>query len=74
MCVAAGLKESPCSETAVASELDHLREVRAKLSECLDVLPEDDIERTKVAMALSFVQLAFDALTSFQGGRAALKK
>jgi hypothetical protein len=48
----------PCSEDSIGSELHNLREVRANLIECLDVLPEDDVARIKMDMALSFVQLA----------------
>jgi hypothetical protein len=60
----------PCSETSINCELNHLREVRTSLSKCIDVLPEDDA-RTKMAMALSFVQMAMDALTSFQAEQVA---
>ena len=59
----------PCSEDSIGSELHNLREVRANLIECLDVLPEDDVARIKMDMALSFVQLAIDALSSFQAER-----
>ncbi len=60
----------PCSEDSIGSELHNLQEVRANLLECLDVLPEDDVGRIKMDMALSFVQLAIDALSSFQAERA----
>jgi hypothetical protein len=60
----------PCSEDSIGSELHNLREVRANLIECLDVLPEDDVARIKIDMALSFVQLAIDALSSFHAERA----
>jgi len=53
----------PWSEVSINSELNHLREVRAYLSECIDALPEDDA-RNKMAMALSFVQMAIGALTN----------
>ena len=59
----------PCSEDSIGSELHNLQEVRANLIECLDVLPEDDVARIKMDMALSFVQLAIDALSSFQAER-----
>jgi len=55
----------PCSETSINCELNHLREVRTSLSRCIDALPEDDA-RTKMALALSFVQMAMDSLASFQ--------
>ena len=54
-----------CSEASINCELNHLREVRTSLSRCIDVLPEDDA-RTKMALALSFVQMAMDSLASFQ--------
>jgi len=54
-----------CSEASINCELNRLREVRSSLSNCIDALPEDDA-RTKMAMALSFVQMAMDALASFQ--------
>ena len=60
----------PCSEDSIGSELHNLQEVRANLIECLDVLPEDDVARIKMDMALSFVSLAIDALSSFQAERA----
>jgi hypothetical protein len=60
----------PCSEDSIGSELHNLREVRANLIECLDVLPEDAVTHIKMAAALSFVQLAIDALSTFQAGRA----
>ena len=62
---------TPCSEASIDSELHNLREVRANLSECLDVLPGDDVAHFKLAMALSFVQMAIEALSSFQAERAA---
>jgi hypothetical protein len=62
---------APCSEVSLDSELRNLREIRTNLSECIDSLPEDDVGRNKMAMALSFVQMAIDALTSFQAERAA---
>jgi hypothetical protein len=55
----------PCSEISINCELNRLREVRRNLSECIDALPEDDA-RSKMLMALSFVQMAMDALASFQ--------
>jgi hypothetical protein len=73
MSIAEGLTKTPCSEAAVASELDHLREVRTKLGECLAVLRGGDVGRTQMAMALSFVQMAIDALSKFQSERAALE-
>ena len=60
----------PCSEDSIGSELHNRQEVRANLIECLDVLPEDDVARIKMDMALSFVQLAIDALSRFQAERA----
>ena len=60
----------PCSEDSIGSELHNLQEVRANLIECLEVLPEDDVARIKMDMALSFVQLAIDALSNFQAERA----
>jgi hypothetical protein len=60
----------PCSEDSIASELHNLQEVRANLIECSDVLPEDDVGRIQMDMALSFVQLAIDALSRFQDKRA----
>jgi hypothetical protein len=66
MSIEEGTITTPCSGDRFASELGHLLEVRAKLSEYLDILPEDEIGRTKTVMALSFVQLAIDALNSFQ--------
>ena len=60
-----------CSESSTNSELHNLQEVRANLSKCLDALPEDDVTRTTMAMALSFVQLAIDVLTRFQAERSA---
>lgn len=62
---------APCSEVSLDSELRNLREIRTNLSECIDSLPEDDVGRSKMAMALSFVQMAIDALTSFQAERVA---
>jgi hypothetical protein len=56
----------PCSEDFIDSELHDLREVRANLVECRGVLPEDDAARIQMDMALSFVQLAIDALSRFQ--------
>ena len=58
----------PCSEVSIKSELHNLREVRTNLTECLDSLPKD-VRRTKLTVALSFVQMAIDALTTFQAGR-----
>jgi hypothetical protein len=63
----------PCSEASIDSELHNLREVRAKLSECAAVLREGDVGRTQMAMALSFVQMAIDALNKFRSERAALE-
>jgi hypothetical protein len=60
----------PCSEDSISSDLHNLREVRANLIQCRDVLSEDDIARIKMDMALSFVQLAIDALSNFQADRA----
>ncbi len=60
----------PCSEASLNSELNHLREIRTNLSRYIDVLPEDD-SRTKMAAALSFIQMAIDALTSFQADQVA---
>jgi hypothetical protein len=55
----------PCSEASINSELNHLREVRANLSECVADLLVDE-ERPHMTMALSFVQLAIDALAAYQ--------
>jgi hypothetical protein len=54
-----------CSEASINCELNRLREVRSSLNNCIDALPEDDA-RTKMALALSFVQMAMDSLASFQ--------
>jgi len=55
----------PCSEASINSELNHLREVRANLSECIaDLLVGE--ARPHMTMALSFVQLAIDALATYQ--------
>jgi hypothetical protein len=54
-----------CSEASINSELNRLREVRASINNCIDALPEDDA-RSKMLMASSFVQMAMDALASFQ--------
>jgi hypothetical protein len=62
---------SACSEVSLDSELRNLREIRTNLSECIDSLSEDDVGRNKMAVALSFVQMAIDALSSFQAERAA---
>ena len=59
-----------CSEASTNCELNRLREVRRNLSQCIDVLPEDDA-RAEMAMALSFVQMAIDALASFQAQQVA---
>lgn len=59
-----------CSEASINCELNRLREVRSNLSQCIDVLPEDDA-RTEMAMALFFVQMAMDALVSFQAEQVA---
>ncbi len=59
-----------CSEASLNSELNHLREIRTSLSRYIDVLPEND-SRTKMAAALSFVQLAIDAVTDFQAEQVA---
>jgi hypothetical protein len=61
---------TPCSKDSIDAELHKLREVRAGLIECLNVLPEDDVAHIKMATALSFMRLAIDALASFQAGRA----
>lgn len=58
----------PCSETSINCKLNHLREVRTSLNRCIDVLPEDDA-RSKMALALCFVQMAMDGLASFQAER-----
>ena len=55
----------PCSDASIHSELSHLKEVRTNLSECVAVLAEDE-PRTNITMALSFVQMAIDALATFQ--------
>lgn len=51
-----------------------LREVRFKLSECLFVFREEEVGRAKMVMALSFIQMAFDTLSSFQSERDASKR
>jgi hypothetical protein len=58
----------PCSEVSINSELRNLREVRTNLIECLDSMPKDN-RRTKLTVALSFVQMAIDALTTFRAER-----
>jgi hypothetical protein len=63
---------TPCSDAVIDSDLHKLQEVRLKLSECLSVLRADDVGRTQIAMALSFVQLAIDALMKFKFERAPL--
>lgn len=55
----------PCSDASIHSELNHLREVRTNLSECVAVLLGDEA-RTNMTLALSFVQMAIDALATFQ--------
>lgn len=55
----------PCSEASINSELNHLREVRANLSECVADLLVDEA-RPHMTMALSFVQMAIDALATYQ--------
>lgn len=55
----------PCSEASINSELKHLREVRANLSECVANLLVDEA-RPHMTMALSFVQSAIDALAMYQ--------
>ena len=64
----------PCSQDSIDSAMLELREVRFKLSECLSVLREEDVGRAKMVMALSFIQMAFDALSSFQSDRDASKR
>jgi hypothetical protein len=59
----------PCSAVSINSELHNLREVRTNLIECLDSMPKDN-RRTKLTVALSFVQMAIDALTTFPAERA----
>jgi hypothetical protein len=54
-----------CSEASINCELNRLREVRRNLSECIDILPEDETGTT-MSTALTFVQMAMDALASFQ--------
>ena len=54
-----------CSEASIDAELYQLRKVRTNLSECIDVLPKEHA-RAKMAAALSFVQMAIEALTHFQ--------
>lgn len=57
-----------CSEASIDAELYRLRKVRTNLSECIDVLREDHA-REKMTAALSFVQMAIDALTHFQAAQ-----
>jgi hypothetical protein len=54
-----------CSEASINCEMNRLREVRTSLNNCIDALPEGDA-RSKMLMALSYVQMAMDALASFQ--------
>jgi hypothetical protein len=56
---------APCSEASINSELNHLREVRANLSECVADQPVNEAP-PHMTMALSFVQLAIDALATYQ--------
>jgi hypothetical protein len=58
-----------CSKGLIDSASHELRGVRLKLSECLVVLREEDTGHDKVVMALSFIQLALDALLGFQSER-----
>jgi len=63
-----------CSEDSIDSALHKLRSVRFDLSECLLVLREEDTGRAKMVMALSFIQLAVEALLSLQSERDASKR
>jgi hypothetical protein len=64
---------TPCSEAVIDSGIHKLREVRDSVGECLSVLRANDAGRTQIAMALSFMQMAIDALTRFKSERAALE-
>ena len=64
----------PCSEDSIDSALHKLRRVKLELSECLVALREKDVGRAKMAMALSFIQLAAEALLSFQFERDGAKQ
>jgi hypothetical protein len=64
---------TPCSEGAIDSGLHKLQEVRGIVSECLSALRADDVGRTQIAMALSFVQMAIDALGKFKSAQSALE-
>jgi len=55
----------PCSEASINSQLNHLREVRASLSECVADLLVDE-EQPHMTVALSFLQLAIEALGAYQ--------
>jgi len=57
-----------CSEVSINSELANLREIRTNLSECISTLHEDAV-RTRLTMALSFVQMTIDALEGFKKER-----
>jgi hypothetical protein len=56
----------PSLEASISSELNHLQAVRANLSECVANLLEDGVP-LRMTMALSFVQMAIDALGTYQG-------
>jgi hypothetical protein len=58
-----------CSQDSIDSASHKLRGVRLELSECLVVLREEDVGHAKMVMALSFIQLALDALVGFQSER-----
>jgi len=64
---------TPCSGAVIDSGLHKLREVRDSVSECLSVLSPNDAGRTQIAMALSFIQMAMDALGKFKSERSALE-
>jgi len=64
---------TPYSAAEIDSDLHKLREVRNKVSECLSVLSANDVGRTQIGMAASFVQMAIEALSRFKSERAALE-
>ena len=64
---------TPRSKAEIDSDLHKLQEVRDKICECLSVLSTNDVGRTQLTMAASFVQMAIEALSRFKSERAALE-
>jgi len=64
---------TPCSEAAIDSDLRKLQELRDKVCECLNVLAANDVGRSQITMAASFLQMAIEALTRFKSERALLQ-